>query len=164
MYETKPVESPAERTPGVVDTILSMPAPPLLKQMMIAESIPMSLPWALPNSPSVLGVCSRQPPHCIAAARILRKILALRNVRSHAVRGVNPRLRVSFQRALFELREHPQSAPNVVHAWLEAASDLVLAVPRADGNADSNAAHTWPDWWPAFDRRDWAALGKMSLF
>jgi hypothetical protein len=84
IYVTKPVESPAERTPGVVDTILSMPAPPLLKQMMIAESIPMRvrpcLPWALQHSPSLLGVCSRQPPHCIAAARILRKILALRNV------------------------------------------------------------------------------------
>jgi hypothetical protein len=161
--ETPTVPSPAERTAGVVDIILSMPVPPLLKKMMILEDMPHRVRSLIPFysdwSPDAIALCSVQPPQCTAASRILRKILALRTARSHVYRNFKRGLGFCFQGALRILKTHPQSTPNVVHAWLEAAGDLVL---RGDaGNADSNAIPVCPDWWPAFDRHDWAALENM---
>jgi hypothetical protein len=80
---------------------------------------------------SILTSCSRQSPHCTAAARIPRKLLALRNIRSQYTLWVfrfRVQVEVSFKTAWMKLKEHQQSAPNVVHAWLETAGDCSFEV------------------------------------
>jgi hypothetical protein len=167
--EDVPIVSPAERVPGVVTTVLTTPMPPGIKHLMVVETVPTGFEPGIINGwneESVLCFPSARPPDCTRAASILRQMLPLK----HLVKDMCPRVKFdspdAFSEAFIQLMNAPDKDPKVVLAWLETGYDLILqgtpAEPFRYHHKDPrNFIPIWPDWWPAFEKRDWTALGEL---
>jgi hypothetical protein len=167
--EDVPIVSPAERMPGVVTTVLTTPIPPGIKHLMVVETIPTGFEPSIPNickDDFVLSFPSAQPPDCPRAASIIRQILPLKHLVKDVCLSVKYESADAFTWAFDQLMKAPYKDPKVLLAWLETGYDLILEGRPAKSDEyhykdPRNWSPIWPDWWSAFEDRDWTALKEI---